>query len=153
MCTKLCCVGVNKQEAKQRGKRKRKAKIIRSFLGSWSNAHSSLDIRRDRRAPANQRWRVTGALWSAQTMFQSIGFVQVCDKGIKFTWQTLLLDGQIIKLNPDRVLIVDPPRVREDEFFDSYWMSFEQPILRVAMNPSLIRELRFIFPEDCHFFR
>jgi hypothetical protein len=140
-------------EAKQRVKRKRKAKIIRSFLGSWSNANSTLDIRRDRKAPVNQRWRVTGALWG-QTMFQAIGFVQVYRANqVKFTWETLLLDGQIIKLKPDRVLVINPPVVTEDYIFDFFRMSFEQPILRCAMNPSLIRELRFIFPDECHFFR
>jgi hypothetical protein len=147
MCTKLCCIDSNKIEAKQRGKRKKKAKIIRSFLGSWSNANSVMDIRRDRQASVNQRWRVTGALWDHQAVFQAIGFVQVC-KGnkIKFTWQTLLLDGQIIKLKLARVLIIDPPEVIGNK------LTFDLPILRVAMTPSLIRELKFIFPSECNFF-
>ena len=146
MCTKLCCIGVNKAELKLRVKRKRKAKFIRSFLGSWFNTNSSLEIRRDNLAPANQRWRVTGALWDKQTTFQAIGFIQSRGSQLKFTWQTLLLDDKIIHLNPDRVLITDS-LVADNE------MTFDQPILRCALNPSLQKELRFLFPNEITFFR
>lgn len=152
MCTKLCCKGVNQNEAKHRTKRKRKAKIIKSFRGSWFNKSSKLDIRRDNHAPIGQRWRVTGIVRDHFATFQPVGFVQSLPDKIKFTWQALLSDGkEIIKYQPERVIIINPP-AHSTAAWDLRRISFDLPILRAAMNPSLIRELVLMFPDDCHFY-